>query len=97
MGEGATLKLGTEIVEWHNTILGGHSTLYSLSGCICLLARHMATERSGLNGSRAEASVNKRERSERELFSVSEANSSILFLCEAWPKASLSNASEASI
>ena len=52
-----------EMIEWHNVVLGEHGTTPDQIGVS--VAKYV-TERSEMDGSRALASVDKRERSERE-------------------------------
>jgi len=60
---GETHVPAPEVIQWHNVVLGEHGTTPDQIG---VSVPKYVTERSEMEGSRALASVNKRERSERE-------------------------------
>ena len=74
MGERATVSPAAEVIEWHNVVLGEHGTTRDVIGVSvpkCTTERsewmlkwvqwiECMTEHSELEGSRAQASVNKR-------------------------------------
>jgi hypothetical protein len=60
---GETYVPAPEVIEWHNVVLGGHGKAPKQIG---VSVPKYVTERSELDGPRAVASVDMRERSERE-------------------------------